>query len=407
VNTIKPIVIVGGGVAGIRAALDLDKRFGEDLEAPIFLIEPSPHHLFIPTLYSMANPEAPRAMHIAYSDIFRGTRVHHIQERVTHIDCELRHVITESRRLAYGDLIIALENSPRELRVKNSDDAMLACRTFDDLIAIRERIDHCFRVVRDLKSKECHNHFVIVGGGASGVEFAAGLYAFLGHESQRYNFSAAGVHITIVEASSQLLPGFSRSVAQKVAQRLKKQGIMIRLNTRMSWKGQTRLMLDDTVLPLQTVIWAAGATPPVIVTKIKGLRHDGQGRILVDGALQVLGQEGVWAVGDMASVKNSGFAGSAVLHGRHVAQALLAARTKTRVTAYHPTFSYPILQLDEGYGIGPVGDSIWEGKAALLYKQWSDWRYLNSILPAPSALHYLKQSSSFDGAARLNQKVLG
>ena len=65
----EPIVIVGGGFAGLRAALDLDKISGHDLTAPIYLIDPSPDHIFTPTLYELMSSAMPRVATIPFEDI--------------------------------------------------------------------------------------------------------------------------------------------------------------------------------------------------------------------------------------------------------------------------------------------------------------------------------------------------
>ena len=71
----KKIVIVGGGFGGVRAALDLSKKFPKGLpveqaDAKIILISDKQHFEYYPALYKVASGLSPLEVCIPLAEIF-------------------------------------------------------------------------------------------------------------------------------------------------------------------------------------------------------------------------------------------------------------------------------------------------------------------------------------------------
>jgi NADH dehydrogenase len=384
-----PIVIVGGGFGGLRAALDLDKRLGHHLNAPIFLIDPSPYHIYTPTLYDVVSSEVPRVVAIPYTEILEGTNIRYLQERVTHIDLDIKQVVTERRRLKYDDLVLALGSQAHPLEKKQDELAeVLTCKTLDDVLKIRQQIESCFEQVKGVKGNMCHNHIIVAGSGPTGVEFAAGLNNYIKLVAQKHGLSPKGVHITLVEAADRILPKLSPKMSELVHKYLRQQGVSIATKTKLSWKGHKQLKLGDDVLPLTTTIWAVGVRPHKLLHQIKGLRHDEHDRVLVDGSLQAVDMPRVWVLGDAASVIDSGVAESATAHGRHIAAAIERVRNDDVAPGYCPNDVTVVLPLSKEYGVAWYGSVIREGRNVILAKRLDALHYFRSILPFGTALQY-------------------
>jgi NADH dehydrogenase len=385
--TTRPIIIIGGGFAGLRAALDLDRRYGHDLTTPIFLIDASPDHIYTPSLYDIVSTRIPRIATIPFESILENTHIRFIQERVVVVDIDAKQVTTERRRLKYEDLVIAIGSLTRPIETKHDEtEDILSCQTIEDVLAIRTRIEDCFVRASQHPNAPCHNHFFIAGGGLTGVEFAAGLNQYIKSSAERHGVSAKGVMVTVLEAGDRLVPSLSPKVSRMVQAMLKKEGVTVCLNTKMTWKNYKQLKVDGESLPLKTVIWTVGSKPGRLVSTIKGLRHDEEGRVLVDGSLQAAGAPRVWIAGDAASVINSGLADTAVDHGRHIAKAIEAVRDVQVAPGYHPHEPAVIVTLSSHYGIAASEKRIVDSTLVVWYKRIKTLQYFSSIVPMIYAL---------------------
>ncbi len=382
----NPIVIIGGGFGGLQVALQLDRLLGHKLDSPIFLIDSSPFHIYTPSLYELANAHSPRTAVIPFEEILEGTNVQFIQEKVTHIDTELRSVTTEHRQLPYGDLVLAVGSQSRLLDDKKANPAdIFMVKTLDDVLAIREHIEMCFRKAEGAPKNKWHTHFIIAGAGPTGVEFAASLAHFLKKEEKYHGVSARGVMLTLVDAGDRILSRLDPKVSQLTEKYLKQMGITIRLKTKISWQDHEKLKMNKTVTQTETLIWTAGVKPNDLLLQIKSLRQDDHGHILVDGSLQAIGVPNVWVVGDAAAVSDSGLALSAVAHGRHVARAIRQVRNGEIALAYQPRKWQAVIPLSDSYGVARIGNSLLEGFSVIIYKRFLDFKYYLSILPLPLA----------------------
>lgn len=382
----KPIVIVGGGFGGVQAALKLDHLLGHRLDAPIFLVDASPYHVYTPSLYEVANSHSPRVAAIPFEDIFEGTNVRFIQENVTSIDTELKCVTTERRQLPYEDLVIALGSQARTIRDdKANPDDVYSVKTINDVLKIRSHIQRCCKSAKEHSGDSCHTHFVIAGAGPTGVEFAASLAHYLKREAKQRGLPLKKIKITLADAGDSILGRLDPTVSRLAVKYLKSIGVSIRLKTKISWEDHERLRMNKDVVPVETLIWTAGVQPHVLMQKTKGLRQDERGNIIVDSSLQAVDAPRVWVVGDAAAVQDAGLALSAAAHGRHVAQSIKAVRCGDIAPAYQPKRWPSVIPLSDGYGIAKVGNNVFDGFWVILYKRYSDFRYYLSILPIPQA----------------------
>src|SRR5439155_22475985 len=85
---------------------------------------------------------------------------------------------------------------------------------------------------------------------------------------------------------------------------------------------------DDTELPTRTVVWSGGVRPND-PSREKSLERSRSKRVVVDEHLRVLGADGVFAIGDVASRDEDGtelpmLSPPAMQEGRHVAAVILA-----------------------------------------------------------------------------------
>jgi NADH dehydrogenase len=137
---------------------------------------------------------------------------------------------------------------------------------------------------------------VVVGGGPTGVETAGALTSM----GQEITGPIARLQVILVEAGPRLLPTFTPRSSQRALTDLRRRGVEVRLNQTVNSADPSGVTLSNQHrIETDTVIWAAGVQPNPLGRAL-GLEVDSQGRILVDGQLQIPGHPNAFAAGDIA-----------------------------------------------------------------------------------------------------------
>ena len=182
-------------------------------------------------------------------------------------------------------------------------------------------------------------NFVVVGGGATGVELAGTLAELARHTLPR-EFRRADprkAHVLLVEAGPRLLPAFDTDLSEKARRQLLKLGVDIRLDTAVTAIDGSGVMFGDTPHTARTVLWAAGVAASPL-GRLLGAPVDRAGRVLVQPDLSLPDHPEVFVIGDLASVTQEngkpvpGVAPAAKQMGRYVADTLRARWRGTPLT---------------------------------------------------------------------------
>jgi NADH dehydrogenase len=153
--------------------------------------------------------------------------------------------------------------------------------------------------------------FVIVGGGFAGVETAGEINDFIRDSVKEHyhNIDSNNIRVMIVQSGDRLLPEMSKQLAEFALERLRKSGIEIILNQRVTGATPNTVSLKDgTIIPTKTIIWSGGVAPSSLLTSISCEHDHKSGRITVDKYLELPNYKGVYALGDCAYITdpNSG-----------------------------------------------------------------------------------------------------
>ncbi|MCP5029163.1 MAG: NAD(P)/FAD-dependent oxidoreductase [Actinomycetia bacterium] len=144
-----------------------------------------------------------------------------------------------------------------------------------------------------VEAKELPQSMIVLGGGAIGAE--------LGQATSRF-----GVKVTVVEALDRLLPRNEPEAAQVLQDVFAAERIDVRVGhsaTEVSYADeQFTLTLDDgSELTAEKLLVAVGRTTKLGELGIGELGLDPRSRFLsTDDRMRVVGQDGLWAVGDIA-----------------------------------------------------------------------------------------------------------
>jgi NADH dehydrogenase len=185
-------------------------------------------------------------------------------------------------------------------------------------------------------------NFTVVGGGATGVELAGALAELRSTalDAAFPEVNLASVHIRLVEQADALLLPFDPALREYARRQLEQRGVEVRLNTAIREVHSDRVILSDGEdLPSDVTVWAAGVTAPAEVAGWQLPQGPGR-RILTGPDLRVLGQERIFALGDVALIEEQPLpqlAQPALQTGRHAARQIqrLAAGQPTAAFEYH------------------------------------------------------------------------
>jgi NADH dehydrogenase len=338
----RRVVIVGAGFGGLSAAWGLRNSAFQ-----VTLIDQHNYHLFQPLLYQVATAAlSPADIAGPVRSIVRDSRnVHVILAQVTGIDVARNEVLAEGRRIPFDDLIIA--TGARHAYFGHDDWAAYApgLKTIDDATYLRRRILLAFEKAEtepDAAERRRLMNFVIVGGGATGVEMA-GAIAELAKRALAADFRVIdprSARVILVEAGPRLLPAFDASLSAAALHSLQSLGVEVRAGASVTEVDAGGVSVGQERIEARTVIWAAGVMASG-AGRWLGAETDRAGRVIVGGDLSVPGHANIFAIGDTAHVVNAtgdllpGVAPVAKQQGKYVAKLLLTRLEGKTLPPFH------------------------------------------------------------------------
>jgi NADH dehydrogenase len=148
--------------------------------------------------------------------------------------------------------------------------------------------------------------FIVVGGGFNGIETVGEVNHFVRDSIEKYykNILMTDVRVLLVSASDKILEQVDEQLGKYALQKLKASGIEFIMSHHVKEATPTSATLDDgTKINTYTLVWSAGVTPTKLIKELD-CEHDRGHRIVTNHYLEVPGYEGVYAIGDCASITN-------------------------------------------------------------------------------------------------------
>src|SRR6266853_5806326 len=219
----KPrIVIIGGGFAGLAAAHAL-----RHCDAEVVLIDRRNHHIFQPLLYQVAtavlSPSEIAAPIRQLEEKQRNLSV--LLAEVTGVDVASRTIEAscpgvDARQVAFDYLVVATGMRPSYFGRDEFARYAPGLKNLNDAETIRTKILSAYELAEltdDESQRSRLMTFVLVGGGATGVELAASM-AQMAAVTLRGNFrhiDPARTSIVLLEGGNRILPTFAESLSMK------------------------------------------------------------------------------------------------------------------------------------------------------------------------------------------------
>jgi NADH:ubiquinone reductase (H+-translocating) len=316
------VLILGGGFGGLWAAQALRKA-----PVDVTLLDRTNHHLFTPLLYQVATAglSAPAIAGPLRHILARQRNVTVLLAEVKAIESNQKHVVLEDgSRLPYDYLVVATGTTHSYFGHADWAPFAPGLKTLDDALEIRRRVLLGFeRAEReaDTALRAAWLTFVVIGGGATGVELA-GTFAEIARHTLRGEFRRIDprkARVVLVEATERVLPAYPADLSEKARRQLERLGVTVwtgRMVTRVDADG---VSLGEERLPAKTVVWAAGVAASPLGASL-GAPLDRAGRVRVEPDLSVPNHGEIFVVGDLAAVEGvPGIAPAAKQMGRHAA----------------------------------------------------------------------------------------
>ena len=285
------VLIAGGGVGGLEAALALDDLAGDGVD--LTLLAPDRHFTYRPL--AVAEPFGGAAvLRFPLAAIAGDRRLRLVRDAVASVDAE-QHVVRtqDGRALAYDALVLAIGAVARE-----SVPGTLTFRGPRDVDRIR-------RLVDEITSGAASNVAFVVPPGAS---WSLPLYELaLATSVAVRRASGRTVRLNLVTPERAPLEAFGPDVSKAVARLLAGHGIVLHTRQCAAEVADGRLWLSPgSSLPADRAV----SLPRLAGRRLPGIPAGEGGFAPVDGYGRVIGLDDVYAVGDGANheLKQGGLA---------------------------------------------------------------------------------------------------
>ncbi len=302
------LVVLGTGFAAFSFLHHIDFRRYE-----VCVVSPRNHFLFTPLLPSTTVGTLEfRSIIEPIRALQRRGAIQFFQAQAVELDPQTRLITCEGAfdhtrfLLSYNLLVIAVGAVSKTFGIPGVTEHALFLKELPDARAIRQRIIENFeRAATPLTAPDERArllHFVVVGGGPTGVEFAAELHDFLEGDLRRsFPELAAEARITLLEASKGILNVFDEKLGAYTLRRFQRARIEVRTQTLVKAVHERGVQLaDGSEIQAGLVVWSTGIGPTPLVQALP-FPKDRAGRLTTDAYFAVDPDRDIFAIGDCAT----------------------------------------------------------------------------------------------------------
>ncbi len=361
----REVIVVGGGFAGLAVAERLGRQNVE-----VLLIDRNNYHQFKPLNYQVATSQLGVA-EVGYP--LRGVFRRHDSVKVAVAEVVAVDPRARSVTLADGTvcsariLVLGTGVDANFFGVPGADEHAYPMYTLEDaqqlslrLIGELDRVDSPLGMTSPL-------NVVVVGGGPTGVELAGAIAENLRVVIGPHYKDGVAQQVTVhlVDRGHSLLKPFTDASHAYARRELEQLGVRLHFGTGVESVTGDGVELDDgNRIDSGIVVWAGGQRSPELISgSALPLGHGD--RITVDADLTVPGHDGVYALGDIALIPDSGsrdpsatlpqLGSVAQQSGRHAARNILADLAGDERTPFRYLDKGIMAMIGRGAAVAEVG----------------------------------------------------
>ncbi len=340
----QKLVILGSGFA----SFSILKAINTDLYE-VIVVSPRNHFIFTPLLTSTTVGT------IEFRSIIEPIRS--AKENITYYYAYSTAMDTKNNMLhcksaldgnefslSFDKLVIGVGAISNTFGVEGVEKYGLFLKDLTDARAIRQRIIENFERAStpNLQFEERKRllHFVVVGGGPTGVEFAAELHDFLIEDIvDTYPNILPDVDITLFEAGDALLSTFDAVLGEYTLKIFQRQKISVRLHSQVAKVEEKEILLNDrSHVPYGMMVWSTGNAQTPFVKSLP-FEKDRTSRLITDEFFHLKGFTHIYSLGDCATIEGQELPATSQVaqqEGQYLARSLNAlAKKKVEPFIYH------------------------------------------------------------------------
>lgn len=307
----KPkLIILGSGFASFSTLKGINTSLYD-----VIVVSPRNHFIFTPLLPSTTVGT------IEFRSIIEPIRsakdnITYFQANCTAIDTEQNMIHCKSAldgnkfSLSFDMLIIGVGAISNTFGIEGVEKYGLFLKELTDARAIRQRIIENFERASTpnlpLDDRKQLLHFIIVGGGPTGVEFAAELHDFVTEDLvSSYPDMTKFVEITLLEAGNALLSTFDAALSEYTIKIFRRQKIAVRLQAQVAKVEEQEILLTDgSRVPYGMMVWSTGNTLTPFIESLP-FEKNRNSRLITDEYFHIKGLNNIYSLGDCATIEGN------------------------------------------------------------------------------------------------------
>jgi NADH dehydrogenase len=384
------VVCVGAGFGGLALARALD---GAPVE--VVLVDRNNFHLFQPLLYQVATAALePEEIASAVRGVFQEqANVRFRLAEAAGVDWEGRRLLTDGAPEPFDWLVVAAGARTASYGVPGVEAFAFGLKRLEEAVDLR---GHTIRQFEEAAQDPAAIErgaltFVVVGGGATGVEMSVALRELFEHvlADDYPGLDVGRARVLLVEQGETVLSAYDERLRAYTLGQLRQRGVEVRLGTAVErvegrdGGAEAAVLSGGERVLTRTVLWAAGVRAVGLADRL-GVAQTGGGRVEVGPDLRVPGRPRAYAVGDLAAAPGADgrplprLAPVAQQQARYVA-ARIAAEARGGAPPAEP-FRY----VDRGQmatiGRGAAVAELPGGVRLTGFAAWQAWAWLHLLL---------------------------
>jgi NADH:ubiquinone reductase (H+-translocating) len=379
------VVIAGGGYAGITLAVTLAHRMLPEDDLEIVLIDPHPFQTALSELDLVAaGTSRPQFAELWHAAIFRDLPITVCYDRLEAVRPAEQMVDLGPREnptscIPYWRLVIATGAVAFVPPVPGLKENAITMWSVEDAFELQRRIERQFRraaSLTDARARERALSFTVVGGGATGVEIIGTIASVLPQMIHRSGYDPKELKLRLVEGRPDILYDLPETQRTRARKRLERMGVELVCGEKLSRVEDGCAYTESgRCVEAETLVWCGGAhADPDAVGW--GFEFDNSGRLVVGIDLKVVGQDSIYAVGDVAAFRDPAdnrvlpmLAQFAIREAEQAADNLVAEARDHAAEPFVPNMHGEFVSIGPHYGVGWMFGTNVSGRPAIIMKR--------------------------------------
>lgn len=314
---IPKIIIVGGGVSGLKVAMKLGHKLGKKKRGKITLIDYQIGHIWKPILHKIASGSL--NYHYEITNYLSHAKNNHFSfklGKMTNINRKEKYITINEKytknkkvkikeeKIKFDILVIAIGSITNDFKIKG---VLENCSFLDNQTQANNFHKKILNTLKyNLKNNKI-TKIAIIGGGLTGIEFSTEILNLIKKLEiyKFYKIKEEKILITLIESENRILPKLPIKISKIINKNLEKLGIKIKTNTKIKKiENKTIETESKEKIKFDIIIWTTGVKVSNFMKNIGGLITNQNNQLIIKKTLQTTLDNTIFAIGDCAFYKN-------------------------------------------------------------------------------------------------------